>query len=93
MALACISAFAATGTVSIDNFAFSAPTITVKAGSEVVWDNHDDDPHSIVAKDGSFHSKALDTDDSYSFTFTKAGTFAYYCGLHPFMQGTVVVEP
>ncbi|RFB81625.1 cupredoxin domain-containing protein [Methylovirgula sp. 4M-Z18] len=78
--------------VTIDNFTFSPQTLTVAAGTTVVWKNNDDIPHLVVANDKSFRSKALDTDDSYSFTFTTPGTYNYFCGLHPHMTGTVVVK-
>jgi plastocyanin len=78
--------------VSIDNFTFSAKELTVAVGSTVRWINHDDIPHSIVAGNTAFRSKALDTDDVYSFTFTSAGTFDYLCGLHPLMTGTIIVK-
>src|SRR5580693_1007951 len=79
--------------VSIDNFAFTPKELTVKAGTTIVFRNRDDIPHSVVGSTGEFHSKALDTDDSFSFTFTKAGTYDYSCGLHPRMQGMIVVTP
>jgi plastocyanin len=71
--------------VNIDNFTFTAPELTVAVGTTVKWVNHDDIPHNIVDKNKAFRSKALDTDDSYSFTFASAGTFDYFCGLHPHM--------
>lgn len=80
--------------ITIDNFTFSPPEITVPVGAVVTWVNHDDIPHSVVAGDKkTFRSKALDTDDSYSFTFTAAGDFSYFCGLHPHMTGKVIVKP
>jgi amicyanin len=80
-------------TVSIDNFTFSPPTITVKAGTIVTWTNKDDIPHGIASANNAFKkSKAMDTDDTYSFTFTTPGTYAYFCYLHPHMTGTIVVE-
>ena len=79
--------------VNIDNFAFTPKELTVKAGTAIVFRNRDDIPHSVVGSKGEFHSKALDTDDSFSFTFTKAGTYDYTCGLHPKMQGRIVVTP
>ncbi len=80
--------------ITIDNFTFSPPEITVPVGTVVTWVNHDDIPHSIVAGDKkTFRSKALDTDDSYAFTFTAAGNFSYFCGLHPHMTGKVIVKP
>jgi plastocyanin len=79
--------------VNIDNFAFTPKELTVKAGTAIVFRNRDDIPHSVVGSKGEFHSKALDTDDSFSFTFAKAGSYAYSCGLHPKMQGRIVVTP
>jgi len=65
----------------------------VKAGTSVTWINHDDIPHGIASSDNAFKkSAALDTDDSYSFTFTAPGTYQYFCYIHPFMMGTIVVE-
>ena len=79
-------------TVSIKGFAFVPQVITVAPGTTVVWTNADEDPHTVVANDKSFHSAALDTDDKYSFTFTKAGDYAYFCSLHPHMTGKIVVR-
>jgi plastocyanin len=79
--------------VTIDNFSFTPATETVKAGTTVTWTNKDDIPHGIGATNNAFpKSKALDTDDSYSFTFTTPGTYQYFCYLHPKMVGTIVVE-
>ena len=79
--------------VSIDNFTFGPQTLTVKAGTTVTWTNKGDIPHGIASDNNAFaKSKALDTDDSYSFTFTTPGTYQYFCYVHPFMKGTVVVE-
>jgi amicyanin len=78
--------------VTIDNFTFTPPELTVAVGTTVKWVNHDDIPHNVVNKDKVFRSKALDTDDSYSFTFASAGTFDYFCGLHPHMQGKIIVK-
>jgi amicyanin len=80
-------------TVSIDNFTFSPPKLTVKAGTTVTWTNKDDIPHGIAATGNAFaRSNALDTDNSYSFTFTTPGTYQYFCYIHPHMTGTIVVE-
>ena len=80
-------------TVSIDNFIFTPKALTVKAGTSVTWTNHDDIPHGIASSDNAFkRSAALDTDDSYSFTFTAPGTYQYFCYIHSFMLGTIVVE-
>ena len=79
--------------LTIDNFTFMPDTITVPIGTKIVWENDDDIPHSIVETTGKFHSPALDTEDKFTFTFDRAGTFAYFCGLHPHMKGKVVVAP
>jgi amicyanin len=78
--------------VTIDNFTFGPPELTVPVGTTVMWVNHDDIPHSVVDKNKAFRSKALDTDDAYSFTFASAGTFDYFCGLHPHMVGKIIVK-
>jgi len=79
--------------VSIDNFTFNPQQLTVKAGTTVTWTNKDDIPHGIASANNAFSkSKALDTDDSYSFTFTTPGTYQYFCYIHPHMTGTIVVE-
>jgi plastocyanin len=77
--------------VSIDNFTFNPKAVTVKAGTTVTWTNNDDIPHT-VADPPKFRSKALDTGDSYSFTFTTPGAYDYFCSLHPHMTGRIVVE-
>ena|SRR6516225_6253091 len=79
--------------VSIDNFTFNPPTLTVKAGTTVTWTNKDDIPHGIAATGNAFaRSSALDTDDHYAFTFATPGTYQYFCYIHPHMTGTIVVE-
>ncbi len=79
--------------VRIANFTFAPHDLVVKAGTRVTFANEDDIPHLVVATDGSFRSKALDTGDSYAISFAKAGDFKYFCGLHPQMQGTIHVAP
>ncbi|MGB8321328.1 MAG: cupredoxin family copper-binding protein [Candidatus Acidiferrum sp.] len=79
--------------VKIDNFTFAPGTITVPKGTTVNWTNRDDIPHTVVAEDKStFKSKALDTDDKFSYTFDKSGTYSYFCSLHPKMTAKVVVQ-
>lgn len=78
--------------IRIDNFSFAPGTITVPPGTQVHWTNHDDIPHTVVSEDNSFKSKALDTDDQFSYTFSKPGTYRYFCSLHPKMTATVVVK-
>jgi plastocyanin len=85
------SARAADTMVTIDNFTFEPARLAVKVGTTVTWKNHDDIPHTVVSP-GKFRSKAIDTDDSYSFTFTTAGDYPYFCSLHPHMTGTIKVE-
>ena len=78
--------------VKIDNFVFNPKQVTVKAGDTVTWVNHDDIPHTVTSKTMAFRSKALDSDDKFSFTFATPGSFDYFCSLHPMMTGTIVVE-
>ena len=87
-----VSARAEDPMVEIDNFTFTPPTLTVKTGTTVTWLNADDTPHTVAASSKLFKSKALDTDGSFSFTFTTPGMYEYFCSLHPHMTGTVVVE-
>jgi len=77
--------------VTIDNFTFSPAELKVKVGDTVTWSNHDDIPHTVVSA-GKFRSKALDTDNTFSFTFTAAGDYKYFCSLHPHMTGMIKVE-
>jgi plastocyanin len=79
-------------TVKIDNYTFGPGTLTVKAGTTVTWVNDDDIPHTVVATDKTFRSKALDTNDQYSFTFATPGSYEYFCSLHPYMKATVTVQ-
>jgi plastocyanin len=78
--------------VFIDNFSFTPASITVPVGTKLTWTNKDDVPHNVVSNDGYFSSKALDTDDKFSFTFDKAGSYDYYCSIHPRMTAKVIVQ-
>ena len=78
--------------VRVDNFTFAPNTLTIPVNSTVTWVNKDDVPHVIASNDGVFKSKGLDTDDKYSYTFSKAGTYPYYCSVHPKMVGKIVVQ-
>ena len=80
--------------VKIDNFKFSPKELTIPAGTTVMWVNGDDVPHTVTAKGGkpAFDSKALDTDQNFSFKFEKPGTYKYYCKIHTHMTGTVIVK-
>ena len=77
--------------ITIDGFAFAPASVTVSAGSTVTWTNRDEEPHTVVANDGSFHSPGMGTGATFSHTFSAAGTFDYVCSIHPMMHGTVVV--
>lgn len=77
--------------VSIDNFAFAPATLTVHRGDTVTWTNHDEEPHTVAAGDGSFRSPGMDSNATFSFTFTNPGSYDYICSIHPSMHGTVVV--
>jgi plastocyanin len=78
--------------VKIDNFVFGPQSITVPVGTTVTWTNRDDIPHTAVSADGVFKSKVMDTDEKFSYTFTKVGTYPYYCSVHPKMTGKIVVQ-
>lgn len=83
---------ASTAEVKIDNFVFGPAAITVPVGTTVTWINRDDIPHTVVSTEKVFKSKVLDTDDRFSFTFTKPGEYPYFCSIHPKMTGKVVVQ-
>ena len=85
-------AAAQTSKVEIANFAFAPKNLTVSAGNTVTWKNADDSPHRIADVNGAYASAALDTDDSFSHTFAKAGVYKYFCSIHPYMVGTIVVK-
>jgi plastocyanin len=94
IALASPTARAEDVQATIDNFTFSPPVLTVSTGTRVTWTNRDDIPHTVTDQDHPKETKSppLDTGDSYSRVFTTAGTYHYFCSLHPHMQGTVVVQ-
>ena len=92
LAFASAPAFAGEAKVKIDNFTFIPDTLEVPAGTTVVWTNEDDIPHALAAVGKAFKSGALDTDESFSFTFTSPGVFDYFCSLHPHMKGKIVVK-
>jgi plastocyanin len=90
---AVVQAAANPAAVRIDNFNFTPPTLVVAPGTTVTWTNDDDSPHSVREKDGKFKSAALDTDDTFSQTFTAPGEYEYFCSIHPRMVGKIVVRP
>lgn len=77
--------------VSISQMQFKPARITVKKGATVTWTQADRMPHTVTASDGKFESGALSGGATYSQSFAEAGTFSYYCSLHPSMRGEVVV--
>ncbi|MER6459119.1 cupredoxin family copper-binding protein [Streptomyces sp. NPDC001228] len=81
--------------VAIKNFAFAPAALKVKAGTTVTWTNQDTDAHTVTSSGsgGPLHSAALNTRATYRYTFTKPGTYAYLCTIHPFMTATVEVTP
>jgi plastocyanin len=89
--LGVIGAHAEDMKVTIDNFTFAPAELKVKVGDTVTWTNHDDIPHTVVSA-GKFRSKTMDTDNDFSFTFTAAGDYKYFCSLHPHMTGMIKVE-
>ncbi|MBV9328446.1 MAG: cupredoxin family copper-binding protein [Chloroflexi bacterium] len=78
--------------LTIENFNFTPADITVAAGTVVTWTNNDDVEHTVTASDNSFGSKALEAGDTFSFTFSQAGSYTYFCSIHPFMTGRVTVQ-
>src|SRR5207249_12308902 len=92
MARMAVPAPAKTATVTIGNFTFGPMQVSVPVGGTVTWVNADDVPHTIRATDNAFASRPVDTDQRYSFTFTKPGVYSYYCSLHPRMTGKIIVR-
>lgn len=84
---------AKSASIQIDNFHYSPPTLVVAPGTTVTWKNEDNTPHSVREKDGKFKSAALDTDDTFSQSFTAPGEYEYFCSIHPYMTGKIVVKP
>ncbi len=78
--------------VSIANFAFSPTALTVKKGTKVIWTNNDTVTHTVTADKGAFNSGPLAPGRTFSFTFTKAGSYSYHCNIHPSMMATIVVQ-
>ncbi|HKW74637.1 MAG TPA: cupredoxin family copper-binding protein [Terriglobales bacterium] len=82
----------ATTQIKIDNFSFAPLKVSVRAGTTVQWTNRDDIPHTVVSEDNAtFKSQVLDTDQEFTYTFRKPGTYRYYCSLHPRMAAEIVV--
>src|SRR5260221_3582946 len=79
-------------TIVLRNFHFSPMSLTVPAGTTVLWKNLDEEPHTVVSDSGLFRSGGLDRNDGFAFTFDKPGTYKFVCSIHPTMTGTIVVE-
>ncbi|HEY2144942.1 MAG TPA: cupredoxin family copper-binding protein [Steroidobacteraceae bacterium] len=86
------AAAAEAGKIEVKDFMFAPATLTVSVGSKVTWVNKDDEPHTVISDTGVFRSGAMDTDESFSFTFDKPGTYHFTCSIHPRMVGTIVVK-
>jgi plastocyanin len=76
----------------IANLAFAPATLTVPVGTRVTWRNNDSVIHTVNSRDNLFNSPSLSSGGTFSFTFTQRGTFVYYCAIHPYMEGRVIVE-
>ncbi len=81
-----------TSQVEIKDMAFNPPTMTISAGATVTWVNQDKEAHTVDGTKEVFHSKPLGTGDKFAHTYKKAGTFPYYCKLHPQMKGEIIVK-
>lgn len=80
-------------TIKIQNFKFDPANVAIAVGETVQFINDDEEPHTATSTDGAFNSKALDTNQTWNYTPTKAGSFPYICSIHPFMKGTLTVTP
>ena len=78
--------------IVLKSFHFSPAELSVPLGTTVSWTNRDEEPHTIASVDGAFRSGALDADEVFRYTFTRAGTYRYVCTIHPQMTGTIVVR-
>jgi plastocyanin len=90
--LASVAMSAEPAQIEVKDFMFAPTTLTVAAGTQVTWVNKDDEPHTVVSDTGTFRSAAMDTNESFSFKFDKAGTYHFTCSIHPRMVGTIVVK-
>jgi plastocyanin len=79
-------------TIEIKDFKYGPPMLSVPVGTTLTWVNHDEEPHTVTSATGAFTSAGLVNDDRFAETFTKPGTYQYFCKIHPFMKGTVVVK-
>jgi plastocyanin len=79
-------------TIGIKQFKYGPSILTVPVGTTVTWVNHDEEPHTVTSGTGAFSSAGLVNDDTFVQTFTKPGTYQYFCAIHPYMKGTLVVK-
>jgi plastocyanin len=79
-------------TIEIKEFKYGPPVLSVPVGTTLTWVNHDEEPHTVTSATGAFSSAGLVNDDTFVETFTKPGTYQYFCKIHPYMKGTVVVK-
>jgi plastocyanin len=87
-----VRAAAPTPRVQIHEFTFAPAALTVGVGTTVTWVNGDEEPHTVTSRGGLFASPGLDHAEVFSRRFTTAGTYEYFCALHPRMTGTVIVR-
>ena len=90
------SAAAATAhSVGISSYAFHPAVLTVSVGDTVTWTNSDQAPHDVTTTSApvAIHGSRMEKGQSWSYTFTTAGTYAYICSIHPDMKATVIVQP
>lgn len=78
--------------IEIVHHQYRPTAVTVRVGGTVTWVNHDDDVHTVTSSTEAFTSAGIDTDETFSYTFTKPGTYQYFCRLHPLMTATIVVK-
>jgi len=78
--------------IEIRGHKYNPVTVTVPAGTTITWVNHDDEVHTVVSTTRAFASPAVETDETYSYTFRKPGAYTYFCTLHPLMTATVIVK-
>jgi len=88
---ATVSSTASQNSVAIQNYAFNPSTLTIHKGANVTWKNYDSVQHTVVSDSSAFSSPLLSTGDTYTFQFNNTGSFPYYCSIHPYMKGTIVV--
>ena len=78
--------------IQIAKHKYDRPTLTIPVGTMVTWVNKDEDVHTVVSTTQAFRSPGLETDEGYSYRFTKPGVYQYFCTLHPLMTGKVIVK-